>query len=376
MMAIHEASSFSRNSRESDVALVHDYLLTPRGAERTFFEMAALWPISPVFTSLYDAETMKGRLNGHDIHTSHLQRLGVDQSRFRSLLPLFPKAFERLSMAGKKLVISSSSAFAHGVRPDADATHISYCHSPFRYAWHEFDTALAEVSGPVRAPLRATLRRIRAWDKGASERVTHYIANSEITRYRIADCYGRDATVIHPPVDTERFGPPQAPEDYVLYVGELASHKRVEVAIEAARKARRKLRIVGAGPDRERLSAIHGDKVEFLGRVTDAELTDLYARAQALIVPNVEEFGITAVEAQGAGRPVLALGRGGARETVLDGVTGVLVSKGDVDQFAEALAYTNFSSFKASAAVNNAERFSSTRFRREFKTFVEQVAGQ
>lgn len=373
-MGIHQASRFNRNVRESDVALVHDYLLTPRGAERTFAEMAALWPISPIYTSLYDAEAMSGRFDGHDIHTSNLQRLGVDQSKFRSLLPLFPKAFERLSMAGRNLVISSSSAFAHGVRPDPGATHVCYCHSPFRYVWHEFDTAMSAAPVAVRAPLRATLRRIRAWDKEASERVTHYVANSEITRYRIADCYGRDATVIHPPVDTERFGPPQAPEDYVLYVGELASHKRVEVAIEAARKARRKLRIVGAGPERERLAAIHGDNVEFLGRVTDAELTDLYARAEALIVPNIEEFGITAVEAQGAGRPVLALGRGGARETVLDGVTGVLVSKGDVDQFAEALAYTDFSSFEASAAVNNAERFSSTRFRREFKTYVEQVA--
>ncbi|MBJ7354220.1 MAG: glycosyltransferase [Thermoleophilaceae bacterium] len=373
-MGIHNASRFNRNVPESDIALVHDYLLTMRGAERTFAEMAALWPISPIYTSLFDDEAMTGRFEGHDVHTSSLQRLGVGQSKFRSLLPLFPKAFEHLSLAGKKLVISSSSAFAHGVRPDADATHICYCHSPFRYVWHEFDTALSELPATVRAPLRATLRRIRAWDKDASDRVTHYVANSEITRYRIADCYGRDATVIHPPVDTERFGPPESPEDYVLYVGELASHKRVEVAIQAAKKARRKLRIVGAGPEKERLQAIHGDNVDFLGRVSDIQLTELYARAEALIVPNIEEFGITAVEAQGAGRPVLALGRGGARETVLDGVTGVLVPKGDVDQFAEALAYTNFQSFEASAAVKNAERFSSTRFRREFKDYVEQVA--
>lgn len=375
-MDFHESTRFSRNVPESDVALVHDYLLTMRGAERTFAEMAALWPISPIYTSLHDREAMAGRFEAHPVHTSSLQRLGVDQSKFRSLLPLFPKAFERLSLVGKKLVISSSSAFAHGVRPDPGATHICYCHSPFRYVWHEFDAAMSEVPKAVRAPLRATLRRIRAWDKQASERVTHYVANSEITRYRIADCYGRDATVIHPPVDTERFGPPQTPEDYVLYVGELASHKRVEVAIQAARKARRKLRIVGAGPERERLKAIHGDRVDFLGRVSDHELTDLYARAEALIVPNIEEFGITAVEAQGAGRPVLALGRGGARETVVDGVTGVLVPKGDVNQFAEALAYTNFQSFESSAAVRNAERFSSTRFRREFRHYVEHVAGR
>jgi glycosyltransferase involved in cell wall biosynthesis len=357
------------------VALVHDYLLTLRGAERTFAEIARIWRGAPVYTSLHDHEAMQGRFDAHAVHTSGLQRLGAGQSNFRNLLPLFPAAFERMPLGGRDLVVSSSSAFAHGVQPDDGAVHVCYCHSPFRYAWHEYDTAIAEVPGPVRPALRQVLKRIRRWDVQASERVTHYVANSEITRYRIADCYGREATVIHPPVDVDRFGPPQAPEGYFLYVGELAGHKRVQVAIDAARKARRKLRIVGAGPEQERLAALHGgEEIEFLGRVTDPELTDLYARAEALVMPNVEEFGITAVEAQGAGRPVVAVGRGGALETVVDGVTGVLVADGDVDSMAEALAYTDFQRFDARAAVSNAERFSARKFRTSFRRFVEQAA--
>lgn len=356
------------------VALVHDYLLTPRGAERTFAEIAAAWPGADVFTSIYDERAMGDRFEGHRVRVSGLQRLGMRQRTFRALLPLFPHAIERLPVADRGVIVSSSSAFAHGVRPSGDAVHVCYCHAPFRYAWNELDTALASVPAPVRPVLRRQLGRIRSWDVEASKRVTHYVANSQHTRQRIEDCYGRNARVIYPPVETDRFGPPREPEDYLLFVGELTSHKRVEVAIEAAGRARRKLRVVGAGPDQERLAALHGDRVEFLGRVSDAQLDDLYARAEALIVPNVEEFGITAVEAQGAGRPVLAVGRGGARETVVDGVTGVLVPDGDVDQLAEALAYTDFRTFDPQAAVANAQRFAADRFRVEIREYVDGAA--
>ncbi|MGH2906351.1 MAG: glycosyltransferase [Solirubrobacterales bacterium] len=353
-----------------DAALVHDYLLTPRGAERTFEAIAASWRGSPVFTSLFDELGMDGRFGSHRVTTSNLQMLRPKQRTFRMMLPLFPRAIEGLPIGERELVISSSSAFAHGVRPAPGATHVCYCHSPFRYAWHEREYALREAPRATRFGLRATLEQVRRWDVSASRRVTHYIANSQITRRRIADYYGRDAQVIHPPVDVERFGAPQQPDDYLLCVGEVTAHKRVDVAVAAAQLARKRLKVVGEGPDLERLRRQYPDGIEFLGRVSDRALDELYVRAEAVIVPKVEEFGIVAVEAQAAGRPVLAIDEGGTQETVVDGVTGVLVPRGTVEEFAEALLMVDFTTFDAAAIARHARQFSQDRFRREIDEFV------
>jgi len=291
--------------------LVHDYLLVPRGAERTFAAIADCWPGAPIYTLLYDEEAV-GPLfvhpgaDRHPVTTSYLQRLGTRQGSFRYLLPLFPRATEKLPVGGHDVLVSSSSAFAHGVRPRPGAVHVCYCHSPFRYAWFERERALAECPRPARPLLGLVLDRIRAWDLKASERVTHYVANSIGTQERIAELYGRESTVIHPPVAVDRFvlG---TPGDYLLFVGQIVPHKRVEVAIEAALAAGMPIRIVGSGPDLARLEATYARAdVTFLGAVSDAELADLYAGCLALLVPNIEEFGIAAVEAQAAGRPVVA----------------------------------------------------------------------
>jgi glycosyltransferase involved in cell wall biosynthesis len=346
------------------VALIHDYLLVMRGAERTFATMAACWPEAPIFTTLYASEGTAGRFAGREIHTSYLQRSRVRQAGFRRLLPLYPSAVERLRVKPHKVIVSSSSAFAHGVRPDPDAVHVCYCHSPFRYVWHERETALREVPRSLRPLMARTLDRIRAWDLGAAGRVTHYVANSKCVQERIARFYGREATVIHPPVEVDRFGPAE-PEDYFLFVGELARHKRVAVALEAARRAGARMKVIGSGPDFERLEHEFGDVGEFLGRVSDEEVADAYARARALVVPNVEEFGIAAIEAQAAGRPVIAIDDGGTRETVRDGETGVLVPRGSVDEFAEAMRHTDFERFSSPRIVRHARRFSPAAFREQ-----------
>ncbi len=363
-------AAYTRN-----IGLVHDYLLTMRGAERTFAQIAACWPEAPIYTALYDQSATREHFATHVVRTSPLQYLRVHQSNFRFLLPLFPYAAERLPVEGHDLLISSSSAFAHGIRPRPDAVHICYCHSPFRYAWHERDRALSEVPRRARPALNALLDRMARWDLSASKRVTHYIANSKITQERIASCYGRKAPVIHPPVDVERFGAPQEPGDYFLFVGEVVSHKRVEVAIEAASRANAKIKVVGDGPERRRLADLFGSTVEFVGRVTDSQLNDLYARAKALLVPNIEEFGIAAVEAQAAGRPVVATNRGGTRETVMDGVTGILVAHGTASEFAEVLTTTDFSTFNSAKIMEHAQQFSATRFRNELSEFVTSVLG-
>jgi glycosyltransferase involved in cell wall biosynthesis len=359
-------------SEPRSVGLVHDYLLVRRGAERTFGEIAGCWPGEPVYTLLYDRNAFGGEFSGRSVTVSGLRRLPVSQAGFRRLLPLFPPAVERLPVARHDLVVSSSSAFAHGVRPGPAAVHVCYCHSPFRYAWFERDRALEEAPRPLRGALALTLAAMRRWDLHASERVTHYVANSELTRRRINDAYGRDATIVHPPVAVERFTI-REPEDYFVVVTELVRHKRVEIALAAAEKAGKHVKVLGAGPELEQLRERFAGTAEFLGRASDAEITELLPRALALIVPNVEEFGIAAVEAQAAGRPVLAADAGGAQETVLPGETGVLVPSGDVDTMAEALRYTDFNRFDPNRIAENAARFSTERFRAELQAVVERA---
>jgi glycosyltransferase involved in cell wall biosynthesis len=364
----------------SSLALAHDYLLTMRGAERTFAEMAACWPEAPIYTLLYDADAVAEGFAGREVHTSGLQRLGAKQSRFRYLLPFFPKAAERLPVRSYETIVTSSSAFAHGLRPGPGALHVCYCHSPFRYAWFEQERAEAETPWPGRPLVRATLKRNRAWDLKAAGRVSRYVANGRITQDRILELYGVESEIVHPPVAIERFAV-GAPEDFVLFVGQIVPHKRLEIALEAARIAGRPIKIVGDGPDRERLEGLYGGPwVQFCGSVSDAQLVDLYARCIALVVPNVEEFGIAAVEAQAAGRPVVAVNRGGVRETVIPGETGVLIDREDVAALAEALHDTDFDRFDPIKIRANAERFSPAAFRAAFSglvnRYIEEHGGQ
>jgi len=355
-------------------ALVHDYLLVMRGAERSFAAIAECWPDAPIYTLLYDPEGTEGTFAGRRVETSYLQRLRVRQSGFRRLLPLFPSAVRSLDVADYDLVVSSSSAFAHGVRPGPHATHISYCYTPFRYAWHERDRVAAHLPRLLQPAVRSSLGRIRAWDRRASRGVTHYITISELSRERIQESYGRDSTVVHPPVEVGRFAVGE-PEDFFLVVTELVPHKLVDHAAEAARRAGQPIKIVGGGPSAKRLAHDYGSSAELLGRVSDSELASLYSRARALVVPNVEEFGIAAVESQAAGRPVLAAGAGGVRETVIDGETGVLVPPNDVDALAEAMRETDWEGFDPARINRHAQAFSTAEFRRRFEQEVNRLAG-
>ena len=355
------------------VGLAHDYLLVLRGAERTFAQIAACWPKAEIYTLLYDEKATREGFAGRAVHTSYLQKLPVRQRGFRGLLPLFPRAAERLPVGNHDVLVSSSSAFAHGIRPGDETLHVCYCHSPFRYVWHSRDQALAEFPRMARPLGARMLERIRAWDRQAARRVDHYIANSTITRDRIRDYWGRDATVLHPPVEIDRFQI-GAPEDFFLVVSELVPHKRVDAALQAARKSGQQLKVVGTGPSLERLRAQYGDQADFLGRIEDRRLADLMARARALIVPNVEEFGIVAVEAQAAGRPVLAPASGGTTESVVDGETGVLFPAGDDDALAEAMLYSDFSRFEPDAIRRHAVQYRPEVFRTRLVKEVERVA--
>jgi glycosyltransferase involved in cell wall biosynthesis len=368
--ALAQASGMDHTS---SVALVHDYLLVMRGAERAFAAIADCWPDAPIYTLLYDRDGTEHRFADRTVRTSYLQRSCMGQASFRRLLPLFPRAAEKLPVQDHDLIISSSSAFAHGVRPLPSATHVCYCHTPFRYVWHERARGLEETPRLLRPVVRRVLDRIREWDVAASRFVTHYVAVSELTRERINRFYGRDASVVHPPVEVGRFGI-GIPEDFFLIVAEIVRHKRVDIALEAARRAQQPIKVVGGGPALQRLSVTY-PSAEFLGRVSDAELASLYSRARALIVPNVEEFGIAAVEAQAAGRPVVAACAGGARETVLPGETGVLVEPGDIDALAEALRHTDFDAFSPRRIKAHAEQFSTVAFQARIRAEVARLGG-
>ena len=354
------------------VLLVHDYLLVMRGAERTFESIAACFPGAEIATLLYDADGTDGRFRDRRIRTSFLQPYAAQQRRFRRFLPLLPLAAERLAVDDADVVISSTSAFAHGVRPAPDAVHVSYCHSPFRYVWLERERTEQSVPAPARPAARAVLGAIRHWDVCAARRVTAFVANSELTRRRIQDFYDRDAIVVHPPVAVDRFTDRPEPHDYFLIVGEVTRHKNTEVALAAADRAGVKVKVVGAGPDLARLRERYA-RAEFLGRVDDRRLIELYAHCRALVVPAIEEFGITMVEAHAAGRPVLAAAQGGALEIVTDEATGVLVAPHSVDAFAEALSFTDWDRFDAVRLRSSAARFSEAQFRKRFVTAVAEA---
>ena len=298
------------------VALIHDFLLDLRGAERVFAAICDVWPDADVFTAVYDEEGTEGRFADRTIHTSFLQRLRPTSRTFRPLLPFYPYAIESFDLRGYDIVVSSSSAWAHGVLVDPGAVHVCYCHNPFRYAWNEREATLRARGPLVRPVLRLVLTRWRQWDWIAAQRVDRYVANSRTTAGRVRRYFGREATVLHPPVEIERFSPGAVGEHYVV-LAELMAHKRIDVAVEAfnaarpaARGGRRRPGGAAAAPARRA-----DGHVRPAGSPTRAS-PSCCAGARALVVTAVEEFGIAAVEALAAGRPVIALGEGGVRESV------------------------------------------------------------
>jgi glycosyltransferase involved in cell wall biosynthesis len=356
----------------SRVALVHDFLVDVRGAERVFLALCDLFPQADLFTAVYDEEGTEGRFAHRAVHTSFLQRLRPSARTFRTLLPLYPAAMESLDLRGFDLVISSSSAWAHGVIPDDEAVHVCYCHNPFRYAWNARQETLAARGAVGRAALGAVFQRWRQWDWIAAQRVDAYMANSQTTKRRVARYFGREATVLHPPVELERFVP-ATPGDAYVVLSELMPHKRIDVAVRAFRDLRLPLVVIGNGPDARRLHRLAGPTVTFTGRISDAEAAHILARARALVVTATEEFGIAAVEAQAAGRPVIALNEGGVRETVVEGVTGAFFDRPEPAALVEAVRSFDALAIDPRACVDNARRFGSAQFRSGLTEVVDRV---
>ncbi len=357
------------------VALVHDFLLDIRGAERVFLELCGMWPQAEVFTTVYDQEGTEGRFADRTVRTSFLQRLHPSARTFRAFLPLYPAAIESFDFEPFDLVISSSSAWAHAVLCDERSVHVSYCHNPFRYAWNDRHRTLARRRDPVsRAFLRSVLRRWREWDWVAAQRTSRYIANSRTTQARIRAYFGRTSAIVYPPVDTGRFAPGPVGSHYAV-VSELMAHKDIEVAIRAFNNLRLPLIVIGDGPDFRRLRTLAGPNVQFAGRLPDAVVAAILQGARALIMTAVEEFGIVAVECQAAGRPVIARRGGGALETIIDGVTGCFWA-GGARELADAVLAFDDAAVDPEACVGNAARFDAQVFRRRMLAEVQDACGE
>jgi glycosyltransferase involved in cell wall biosynthesis len=295
-------------------AIVHYWLLNRRGGEKVLEALCRLLPDADIFTLFLDQRTLSPRLKRHKITTSFLNPL---RRAYRSLLPLMPMALETFDLRGYDLVVSSESGPAKGVITSSSTRHLCYCHTPMRYLWDLYPAYRNEwtASKWKRAAMTPLTNYLRLWDYASAARVDHFLANSENVKRRIWKTYRRESEVVHPPVDVEAFYSRPA-DDYFLIVSELVPYKRIELAVRLFSRTGRRLRIAGSGPDYRKLRSMAAPNVEFLGRVTDDELGGLYARCRALLLPGEEDFGITPVEALASGKPVIALGRGGALETV------------------------------------------------------------
>jgi glycosyltransferase involved in cell wall biosynthesis len=372
------------------VALIHDWLDTWRGGENVLAEIVALYPAASVFALVdFLPDELRTQLGGKRARTSFLQHLPLARTHFRLFLPLMPKAIESLDLSDYDVVISSSHAVAKGVRTTPDQLHICYCHSPMRYAWDLREQYLAQSGlgvGLRGMIMRRMLNRLRDWDRTTAARVQYFVANSDYIRERISRCYGRDATVIHPPVDVDFFtpdtmAPPPAQRDYYVTASRWVPYKRID-AIVAAFKALpdRRLIVAGDGPEAPRVRAASGANVDLLGEVPRERLRDLLRGARAFLFAADEDFGILPVEAQACGTPVIAYGKGGVLETVIEvgaGRTGAFFHEQTPAAIAGAVGRfdAEIAGIDRAACVHNAQRFASARFAREIRAFVERAYG-
>jgi glycosyltransferase involved in cell wall biosynthesis len=361
--------------RSLKVALIHDWLTGMRGGERVLEAICELLPHATIHTLLHVPGKVSDTIARHELRTSFVQRLPRAERYYRYYLPLFPLAIEQFTLDGYDLVISSSHCVAKSVITPPRTRHLCYCHTPMRYAWDQFEHYFgAGRVGLVSHVARPILRHLAAWDAATGHRPDRYVANSQYVAERIRRYYNRAASIVHPPVDTSFYTPVASePEPYFLIVSALVPYKRIDVALAAARRLRVPLKIVGEGPERARLEANAGSGIEFLGRLPDTEVRELYRRATAVLVPWEEDFGIVPVEAQACGRPVVALGRGGVLDSVQDGVNGLLVSQDDEAGWMTALARVRQTPFDPTAIRATAERFSRPRFQRELIAAVDAL---
>ncbi len=355
------------------IAIVHDYLNQFGGAERVVEALHECFPDAPIYASIYLPENMPNSFRRMDIRTSFMQKLPFLNKHFKKYLLLYPYAFERFDLSDYDAILSSSSAWAKGVVTRPEACHICYCYTPMRWVWnYESYVAREDFGWLIRKILPLAVNRLGRWDLATTNRVDCLIAISNHVAERIRRCYNREPIVIYPPVNTSLFKPAQVTEDYFLIVSRLNTYKRIDLVIEVLNELKIPLKIIGDGPYRHTLKRMAGSNVEFLGKVSDSELAEYYAKCKALIFPGEEDFGLAPVEAQSAGRPVIAYAKGGALETVVGGETGIFFKEQTPKALKEALKSFEKMSFDPKKIREHAKKFDKNVFISKLKSVVEE----
>jgi len=349
-------------------ALLHYWLTTIRGGENVLAELCRIFPDADIYTHAWDPARVGEPFSRHRVVETFIAGLPGARGNCQKYLPLMPAALRKLDLSGYDLIVSSESGPVKGVRKPAGAFHVCYCHTPMRYLWDMYDDYYARASLPAKLAMTLFKRPLRRYDLGSAAGVDLFIANSRFVGERIRRIYGRDSVVVHPPVDTDFFasGPVEDKEDYYLFVGQLVAYKRPDLAVALSAMTGRKVVVAGEGNMSAALRRSAGDGVIFTGRVSREELRRLYVRARALIFPGIEDFGIVPLEAQAAGTPVIALGAGGALETVVAGKTGVFFGEATPEALIGAVEEFERMEFSPEALREQARRFSAGEFRKNF----------
>jgi len=347
------------------------------GAERVLEAFCEIWPQAPIYTLIHAPERVHHRFDKKTVRTSYLQKIPFSKTHHRLFPPLMMTAIEQFDLDYYDIVLSDSSSFAKNVITSPNTLHISYCHTPIRYGWDGCQSYIQEFSFPslVKKLVPFAMNYIRVWDFYSTFGVDYFIANSNFVASRIAKYYKRKSTVINPPVDVDNFyiSPAEKIENYFLIVGRMMKYKKMDLAIEAFNQMKLPLKIVGRGVEYKNLKKIAGPTIEFLGRVSDEKLREIYSRAQAFIFPQEEDFGIVAIEALASGRPVIAFRAGDIAENIKDGESGVLFERQTVSDIIEAVKRFEKMKFNPQKIRQASLRFSKKRFKREIKEFVEKA---
>lgn len=360
-------------------ALIHDWFSTYAGAEKCVESFTNIWDDFEIY-SLIDFLSGADRnkiLKGKRAHTSFIQKLPFAKDKYRNYLPLFPLAIEQFDLSGYDVVLSSSHAVAKGVLTHSNQLHIAYVHTPIRYAWDLYHQYLREsrLDRGLKGMLaKYFLHKIRLWDASTVNRVDHYVANSRYIARRIKKTYGKPSDVIYPPVDVDKFTLREAKEELYLTASRMVPYKKIDLIVEAFSQTDKKLLVIGDGPDMAKIKSKAGKNVELLGFASDETMADLMGRAKAFVFAAEEDFGITPVEAQACGTPVICFGRGGARETVLDGESGLYFMEQNTKELLAAVAKfeQNYDKFEPAKIRENSLKFSRARFETEIKSYVEK----
>lgn len=354
------------------VALVHDWLTNMGGAERVVINFKEIFKDAPIYTTLYNGKNLDKQLQNIDVHTSFLQNIRGAKKKHQKYFPLMPMAFESFDLNEYDIVLSSSSSCAKGVITNPETMHVCYCHSPMRYGWEFYYEYTKDMKGIKKKLIKYFMNYMRIWDVTSANRVDYFIANSENVARRIWKHYKRESVVIHPPVRCKLFNISDIDEDYFLVVSRLVEYKRIDLAVKAFNDLGLPLVIIGDGPEKEKLKSIAKDNIKFLGRQPDEVIKEYYSKCRAFIFPGEEDFGITPLEAQASGRPVIAYGKGGALETVINGKTGLFFKEQKAEYIIECIKKFEKMQFNKDDIRRHAEEFDEEIFKEKISNFIKE----